>query len=441
MGIKEARAAYNEAVQRMNTAADAIDAASDDADLDALSASFESAKQDVERSKRQLDSIAAIVEARNAFPVINDPSTTATDGIESRAVQSVTVGREESVYRPDVARSFYGDLVKSRQGDRDAAERLHKHQAQMRDVTTTNTTSGGGFVPPQYLGDLYADYARAGRPFADVLPKLNLPLTGMTISIPKITTGVTAAVQATENTGVSETDHVSTQISVPVVTIAGLNDVSKQLFDRSDPGIDQIIFMDLLSAYNTALDTQLLSGSGSNGQHDGLDNVASINTVTFTEGSPTAANTIPRIYDAIQKVWSTRYAAPTHILMHPRRAAALAAGLSSTFPVFQQGGLNQAVGTQNTGLVGMMCGLPVIVDANITTTEGASTNQDAIYVVRAPDMPLMEGPIQTDVFADVGSAGLTVRLRLFSYSAFASNRQPKGIAKISGTGLVTPTFA
>lgn len=441
MGIKEARAAYNEAVQRMNTAADAIDAASDDADLDALSASFESAKQDVERSKRQLDSIAAIVEARNAFPVINDPSTTATDGIESRAVQSVTVGREESVYRPDVARSFYGDLVKSRQGDRDAAERLHKHQAQMRDVTTTNTTSGGGFVPPQYLGDLYADYARAGRPFADVLPKLNLPLTGMTISIPKITTGVTAAVQATENTGVSETDHVSTQISVPVVTIAGLNDVSKQLFDRSDPGIDQIIFMDLLGAYNAALDTQLISGAGSSGEHDGLDNVASINTVTFTEGSPTAANTIPRIYDAIQKVWSTRYAAPTHILMHPRRAAALAAGLSSTFPVFQQGGLNQAVGTQNTGLVGMMCGLPVIVDANITTTEGASTNQDAIYVVRAPDMPLMEGPIQTDVFADVGSAGLTVRLRLFSYSAFASNRQPKGIAKISGTGLVTPTFA
>jgi HK97 family phage major capsid protein len=263
----------------------------------------------------------------------------------------------------------------------------------------------------------------------------------LTISIPKITTGVTAAVQATQNTGISETDHVSTQLSLPVVTIAGLNDVSKQLFDRSDPGIDQIIFMDLLGAYFTALDTQLFSGTGSNGQHDGLDNVASINTVTFTEGSPTAANTIPRIYDAIQKVHSNRYAPPTHILMHPRRAAALASGLSSTFPVFQQGGLTQAVGTQSTGMIGTMCGLPVIVDANITTTEGASTNQDAIYVVRAPDMPLMEGPIQTDVFADVGSAGLTVRLRLFAYSAIASNRQPAGITKISGTGLVAPTFA
>jgi HK97 family phage major capsid protein len=441
MGIKEARAAYNEAVARMNTAADAIDAADGDADLDALQASFESAKADVERSKRSMDSIGAIVEARNAFPVIADPSVTATPGTESRAAASVSVGREESVYRPDVARSFYSDMIHARRGDQAASERLYKHQAQMRDVTTTITSSGGGFIPPQYLGDLYAEMARAGRPFADVLPKLNLPLTGMTISIPKITTGVTTAVQATENTGVSETDHVSTQISVPVVTIAGLNDVSKQLFDRSDPGIDQIIFMDLLGAYNAALDTQLISGTGANGQHDGLDNVTSINTVTFTEGSPTAANTIPRIYDAIQKVHSNRYAPPTHILMHPRRAAALASGLSSTFPVFQQGGLTQAVGTQSVGIIGTMCGLPVVVDANITTTEGASTNQDAIYVVRAPDMPLMEGPIQTDVFADVGSAGLTVRLRLFSYSAFASNRQPKGITKISGTGLVAPTFA
>lgn len=440
MNIIEARKAYNESVERMNTAADQIDQATEDSDLDALTAAFEAAKADVERCKRQLDKIEAVAEARASFTPVEIPSEPASAQGEVRYHATPKGGKTEHTYRPDVARSFFADLVKSRTGDSQAVERLHRHQAEMRDVTTANTTSGGGFIPPVYLGDLYAEYPRASRPFADVLPKLPLPATGMTVTIPKITTGVTTAVQATENNGVSETDHVSTQLSVPVVTIAGLNDVSKQLFDRSDPGIDMIIFADLKAAYDANLDTQLLSGSGSSGQHDGLDNVSSINTVTYTEASPTAALTLPKIYDAIQKIWTNRYDAPTHILMHPRRSAWLASNLSSTFPLFQQGSLTQASGTQNLGLAGTLAGLSVVQDANITTTAGASTNEDYIYVVRAADMPLMEGPIQADVFNDVGSAGLTVRLRLFAYSAFASNRQPKSITRISGTGLVSPSF-
>ncbi len=55
-------------------------------------------------------------------------------------------------------------------------------------------------------------------------------------------------------------------------------------------------------------------------------------------------------------------------------------------------------------------------------------------------MMLWEGPLQAKVYPDVGSGTLTVRLQLFAYSAFASGRQPKSICKISGTGLVTPSF-
>lgn len=440
MNLAELRAAYNAAVERMNTAADAIGAATDTSNLDDLEAAFDTAKGEVERSKRDLDRIQAISEARATFTPVEITSEPHSASGEVRYATPKGSLKQEHTYRPDVARSFFGDLVKSRTGDTQAAERLHRHQAEMRDVTTTITTSGGGFIPPVYLGDLYAEYPRAGRPFADALPKLPLPATGMTVSIPKVTTGVSAAVQATENTAASETDHVSTQISVPVVTIAGLNDVSKQLFDRSDPGIDMIIFADLRAAYDAALDRQLLSGAGASGEHDGLDNVSGINTVTWTEGSPTAALLLPKIYDAIQKVWSNRYDAPSHLIVHPRRAAWLASNLSSTFPLFQQGGFAQGVGSQNLGIIGNLAGLPVIADPNVTTTAGASTNEDYIYVVRAADMPLMEGALQADVFNDVGSAGLTVRLRLFAYSAFASNRQPKGITRISGTGLVAPTF-
>lgn len=440
MNINEARSAYNSAVERMNESASAIEAAPADADIDALASTFDTAKAEVERSKRQLDRIEAIAESRAAFTPVDIPSEPQSSQGEVR-YHPVAKGslKQESTYRPDNGTSFFRDLVKSNV-DRDAAERLHRHTLEMRDVTTTNTTSGGGFIPPVYLGNLYAELPRAGRPFADALPRLPLPATGMTVSIPRITTGTAAAVQATENNAVQETDLVSTQLDVPVVTIAGLNDVSKQLFDRSDPGIDQIIFADLRADYDAKLDTQLISGSGSTGYHTGIASVSSINTVTYTDASPTAAELLPKVYDAIQKVWSNRYDAPTHIVMHPRRAAWLASNLSSTFSLFQQGGLYQGVGTQANGLVGMFAGLPVISDPNITTTSGSSTNEDVIYVVRASDMPLMEGPLQADTFPDTGSGSLTVRLRLFAYSAFASGRQPKSITTISGTGLAAPTF-
>ena len=118
----------------------------------------------------------------------------------------------------------------------------------------------------------------------------------------------------------------------------------------------------------------------------------------------------------------------------------LASNLSSTFPLFQQGGFYRGVGDQNGGVPLSIAGYPVIVDANVGTTYGTGTNEDEIYLVRADDSPLMEGPMVTRVMDQVLSGTLEVRLQLFNYSAFASERYPKGIAKISGTGLTAPTF-
>jgi HK97 family phage major capsid protein len=442
MDVTQLRTAYNDAVQRMNAAADAIASADDTIEavrLDELAATFDTAKTDVERSKRALDRAADIVEARSAFPVIESPAdeSRATPPV-SHAAPSVSLGKQERTYRPDVARSFFGDVIKASRGDSSAAERLHRNNQEQRDTTTTITSSDGGYIPPGYLGELYALTARGGRPFANALPRLPLPSTGMSFAVPRDTTGVTAAVMATENSAISETDRVSTQLDVPVVTIAGLQDVSMQLFDRSEPGIDMIVFADLQNAYDAALDTQLLAGTGANGQHLGVRAVTSINTVSYsTDSSDTAAELLPKIYYAIEQVHSNRLLPPTHIVMHPRRAAFLAAGLSSTFPLFQQGTLYQGVGSQNTGIIGSLAGIPVIADPNIATTRGTSTNEDEVYVVRVDDMPLMEGALQADVFRDVGSATGTIRLRLFAYSAFVSGRYPKSITKLSGTALST----
>jgi hypothetical protein len=231
---------------------------------------------------------------------------------------------------------------------------------------------------------------------------------------------------------------VEALLTVPVRTIAGQQDVSQQLFDRSDPGIDQVIFSDLRRAYDAQLDSNLLNGTGAN-NHVGIRSVASVNTVTFT--SPvTAAALVPKIYDAIQQIESNRFTQADMIIMHPRRSAWLASNLSSTFPLFQLGTLTQASGTQDMGMTTSLSGLKVVRDANVRTQDGAATNQDEIYVVSSSDLILYEGPLQARVMPEIGSGTLTVRLQLFAYSAFASGRQAKAISIISGAGLVTPAF-
>jgi HK97 family phage major capsid protein len=309
---------------------------------------------------------------------------------------------------------------------------------QARDVTTSDP-GAAGFVPPIYMGELWAELPRADRPFADVIRKMPLPATGMTVSIPKVQSGTTVASQATENTAVSETDADSQTVNVPVRTIAGMNDMSLQAFERTAPGFDMIVAEDLRAAYDAELDRQCSQGTGAAGQHLGIRAVAGVNTVAYTDATPTAAELHPKLYDAIQKIASVRFKQATHLLMHPRRAAWIASNLSSTFPLIQQGGLIQAVGTQDGGFTRFIAGLPIIDDPNVGTLLGAGT-EDEIYAIYNPDLILMEDAPRFEVFRDVLSGTGEARLRLWAYSAFASARQPTGITIIAGTGLIAPTF-
>ncbi len=423
----EARKAHAEAIDAMAEAVAALTDPAEGSDVDALESRCAETEAEVERRSKMIERLERIEEARAKSPVL-------TDDAEPR---NIVVTRDEPVYRPDAKVSFFRDLITSRT-DRDAAERLHRHQQQMAEARDVSS-SGNGYVPPVYLAQYEAGYARPGRPFADALPKAALPAVGTSFTLPKLSGGAAVAAQ-TDGGSVQETDPTTTTVTTYVRTIAGQVDMSQQAMDRTDPSFDAVVFRDLLNAYDAELDRQTLVGLSASNEHVGIANVSSINTVTYTSSTPTAAEALPKLYDAIQKVASTRYMYPTHIIMHPRRAAFFAAGLSTSSPLFQQGGLMQAAGEQNGGVVGTIAGLPVIIDANIPTTDGAGTNQDAVYVVHMPDLVLMEGALQTRVMEQPLSDTLEVRVQLFGYSAFAAGRFEKGICKISGTGLVTPSF-
>jgi len=441
--IAEAQRLHKDSIERMDEQDIKIQALPDDASSEERTLHkglFDKYQAESVRGAETLERLIAIQSAKAIVPAVE-----VVEAVAER--QRISVESEPAVYcRETSARgvSFFRDVVAATvQGDGEAGERLTRSarmEAESRDISTA-ATAGGNFVPPRYLGELYAEFAREGRPFADSITNLPLYETGMNITIPRITTGTTVIVSQTENsTAPGDTDIVEALLTVPVRTVAGMQDMSQQLLDRSDPGMDVVIFNDLRQAYDMYLDSQLLKGTGSNGQHLGIRSVSSVNTVSYTDASPTVAELLPKLYDATQKIYTNRFAPPTHLLFHPRRSAMLAAGLSSTFPLFQQGMLNRGVGTQNAGLVAGPLGLTEIADANIGTTYGAGTDEDEIYAIRASDLLLWEGPLQTRVYPEVGSGTLTVRLMLWAYSAFASGRFPKSISIVSGTGLVAPTF-
>ena len=263
-------------------------------------------------------------------------------------------------------------------------------------------------------------------------------------SIPKLATGTATGSQA-DNEPVTEQDATFGTLAADVKTEAGMQDVPQQLVDRSVPGIDGIIFADLTKSYDVSLDSKVINSSVSNNK--GILQVSGINSVTYTDGSPTLAELYPKIANGVGLIHEGIFLPGDAIFMHPRRwAFCLAAQDESKRPLITPYAAQNAAGQQNgvvaLGPVGDIQGLPVFVDPNIPTNLGAGTNEDRIIIVRRDELFLFEdqsGPY-LETFRDVLSGSLGVRFRLHNYWAQLHARRPKAITVISGTGLATPTF-
>jgi HK97 family phage major capsid protein len=375
----------------------------------------------------------------------------ATDETENRAIGNVVVTNEPLTYAEENRSvSFFQDLYNSQfNGDIDASDRIRRHRQEMaienRDGTTANYA---GLVVPQYLTDLAAELARAGRPFADQCTSLPLPDSGLTINISRVTTGSSAAAQASENAAVSETDIDDTLLTADVRTIASGQQVSRQAVERGT-GIDALIAADMMGAVATVLEDQVLNGSGSSGNMLGLSNISGINSVTYTDGSPTAAECYSKVVDGIQQINSNRFAGADLIVMHPRRLAWFQAETDSSgrpLVVPTQNVPQNALGTgpvAGYGVTGAsIAGLPVVTSGKISTGAGSGGNEDVIFIVRRGDMLLFEDAGQPAMVRMDQTAGLnlTVTLVAYQYACFIGGRYPASISMISGTGLVAPSF-
>lgn len=440
----ELQAKLEEARTRAEAAEAAIQNAGADIDdelLSDLEAEHDEAAEDMQRTTKALDRLEKRNAAIKSVPVSDDDKS---KGSVSR------VGREPLTYRPRTEGgkvSFFEDMIRAKRNDFDAIARLQRHmkemQVEFRDLTTV-ATDGGEFVPPAHLQERWAELARGSRVYADALPSLGSPPAN-SFTLPRVTGGTTTAIQATENSGVSETDAVTDEITFTTSTIAGMQDLSIQAMNFSVPGLDDVVASDLARDYATKLDVQLLSGSGGSGQVEGVLTNSNVETVTYTDSTPTVGELYTKLADAVQRIATLRFAPADAIFMHPRRWGWIVGAVdSSGRPIVPPVAPQNAPGTfgiTNEGAVASLQGLPVFLDANLPTTLGAGTNEDVVIVTRRSDHIFYEtGAPMVRVFDDVGSGTLTVRIRVHGYIAYTSDRYGKATAKITGTGLTAPVF-
>lgn len=351
----------------------------------------------------------------------------------------VRIKAEPEVYDGQNGNSFFADLAVYRM-DPEARDRLIRHEKMHARDGSTAAGSFGEFTPTVYMLSDYARFTRHSRPVANLVR--SEPLTGMVKNWPRVTTGVSVAVQSSEGGNFTESDIVSTSVNAATLTVNGYTDLSIQARDFASIS-DEFIFADLAAAYAAKVESLFLTSTTNDAK--GLFKLSGTNSVLWDDASPTESEFRLKVAAAVNAVNVNRKAAPTVIIMHPRRWNWLRAQGDSNLravisPVAPQNstGLFGSLGAE--GVVGEYFGLPVVTSLGIGTDTDDATpgDQDEVAVCKIDDSRLAESGLKIAVHEQpLGSTG-QVRFVMYGHVAFTHGRFPSAISRIHGNGLNNP---
>jgi HK97 family phage major capsid protein len=364
---------------------------------------------------------------------------------------------EPEMYAKGGSNSYFRDLFKvTVDRDQSAIDRLTRHSAyqnETRAVGNTNAAggSGGEWAPPSWMIDEWIGLIRPGRVTANLFSHEDVPMGISSLNYPKLLTGTTVALQSTQNSALSSTDPTTGFVQTGFSTLGGKNVISQQLIDQGH-NFDKVMTADLAAAYAQQVGTQVYTGTGAgtgtNAVINGIGAATIGSTQTWTQASPTTAGFYGQAGQLLSKFLAARLMPPTCWVMAPRRWYWLASAVDGQGRplVVPNGVAFNPMATQGDaaapfGNVGTFHGLPVYIDPLVPTNLGAGTNQDNVYLLKTDDLVLLESAPKTEVFREPYADSLGVLIRLYAYVATILNRHPESIGVMTGTGLVTPTFA
>jgi HK97 family phage prohead protease len=283
-------------------------------------------------------------------------------------------------------------------------------------------TTNPAFNPTQFLTEFVTN-TRFGTPAIDACSQGVLPASGMTISVPSLVTsagggtGVAPVVtQEAEAGAVQNTGMETTYINGTVKKYSGMNTLSVELLERSDPNFYSELTAQLQNAYLKTIDSQVLTdllAAGMNGT----------NTTADLDGI------IDYAAEGAQTIYSNTGYFATNYIANPAQWGALISAQDTTKrPVFTAlQPMNAAGQVSPTSIRGSVLGLDLYVDKNFTAT----TFDDDSAVILAPEAFTVYRSPQAYMSVNVVS-NLQIQVAIYGFMATIA-KMPNGILKFKKT--------
>jgi HK97 family phage prohead protease len=306
----------------------------------------------------------------------------------------------------------------------------HKIKAALGDDTSKlyvtaaddSFTTNPAFNPTQYLTEFVSN-TNFGRPTIDALSRGVLPNSGMTISIPSLVTsaggqsGVAPVVTVEAEAGaVQNTGMVTEYLSGTVSKYSGMNTLSVELLERSDPNFYSELTNQLQRAYLLATDAAVITAINAGTDQADAQDADSDGIIGFV--SKEAAN----IYK------NSSYFAKNFVAGPGMWSLLMGATDTTGRPIYNAVSQTyNAAGQANpTSIKGNVLGLDLYVDHQLPST----VVDNSAYIIAPEAMTVYESP-QAYMSVNVVS-NLQVQIAIYGFMATII-KMPNGISRFNLT--------
>jgi HK97 family phage major capsid protein len=331
--------------------------------------------------------------------VENTPETVAAPEVEAAAVEAarptvVTATYATPRIKPLTAGEYLEASIKASLGD---------DQARQTILAINDTSTNTGLTLAPHLNE-FITTSIDGRPAVDAISKGVLPATGMSFTIPKISTAPTIDGSSTEGEALGGTEMASEYITPTVKKAAGLQNISWELLDRSGPSFYAELVKELQYAYAKATDQAVVAALVAGGTQ------ATTQAATIAGFKAYIAKETPAAYLAAGKF------AKNIIANTAWWEAIISAEDTTNRPLFtaaQPMNSPGNVGVQS--LTGTVMGQNLYVDPHMTTT---TLIDDSAFLVVPEAVTFYESP-QTQIQVQALANG-RLQVAVYGYYAIAT---------------------
>jgi HK97 family phage prohead protease len=346
---------------------------------------------------------AVSTETKTEIEEIVENTTTdtpvATEVVETPAVEASRPTVTAAVYtKPRVAPMTSGQYleasIKAAMGDESARQTI---------LATDDTTTNTGLTLAPHLTEFITNTLDV-RPSVEAVSRGALPTSGMSFTIPKLTTAPTIDSNSTEGEALGGTEMASGYITVDVKKAAGLQTISWELLDRSSPIFYDELIRELNRGYAKATDEAMFTQF----------------ITTGTAGTAVATADADGLQSFIATEAAAAYAATggfaTNLVSNASWWSVLLNAQDSTKrPIYAAANpVNNAGIASPQSVVGSVLGTNYYVDPFI----GSGTGDDSMFLINPSAITFYEAP-KTTLRVEALSNG-RLQVAVYGYYAIAT---------------------